>query len=454
METSADDERGCSKPRRRVSTVAPKFERISAKSPKRRRVSSPGPRKSAPKRLPSVGDSQLDADGETDPDVVEVEDELMQVSAEDAEYTNGARNPASGSAIGSKKITFDDLEHFYSGNPIDIDQNTDEQVAAPKPEARPRLQSPSPTTFPPPDGAAPESQAPASPTLSVPDPLFDSPSRHSDKALEIERDPSLPHHRARAANPLIKLIDTTTLETANKQSRITAKARLMSIHTAEAPSASGPSRDIAKRSGKPGPGRSSSGLIAKNRSSLLTATKGTLRSVKGNFPSTTVQRDQPDEIEEAPIARGSTEGDNHNLLVTSWSDEDIAVDHQTMSSSQPGPPSGDELLKLAGLQTDQETLPDYEDDSAVQPQKAEETQGSNSTSAPAKEELPNESSVEATEGCKASDRVADASPSSSVPAAGQQTSAPIIDDPSVSSVVAPPVDEAVKKKYSMPYLSG
>ena len=449
VQITADDGWGYSK--RRVSTVAPKNGGISTGPPKRRRVSSPGPRKSAPKRLPSVGDSQLDADGETDPDVVEVEDELMQVSTEDAEEDAtgaGYSATASGSVNGPKKISFDDLEHFYSDNPIDIDQNTDEQVAGPKPESRPRLQSP-PTTFPPPNDATSESQAPPSPTLSSPDPLFDSPSLFSDKASE---DPMLPHHRARVANPLVKLIDATTLQTRNKQSRITAKARLMSIHSAEVPSTSGPSRNTAKRGGKPGPGRSSSGLVTKNRSSLLTATKGTLKSIKGKFRGTTIERDQPDEIEEAPLARGTTEGDT--LLVTSWSDEDVVVaqDHQTISNSQPGPPpSGDELLKLAGLQTDPETLPDYEDDSAAQLQEVEKIQESNVTSAPAQEELPNRSSVEVTEGYKASDHVADASPSGSE--VEKQTSIPVIDDPSVPSDIVPPADEAVKKKYSILHLN-
>ncbi|KAG8217700.1 hypothetical protein J3R82DRAFT_5856 [Butyriboletus roseoflavus] len=442
VQITAVDEWGLPKPKRRVSTAAPENGAISAKSPKRRRVSSPGPRKSAPKRLPSAGDSQLDADGETDPDIVEVEDELMQVSAEDAEEdTAGAQDlaTASGSVNGHKKISFDDLEHFYSDNPIDIDQNTDESVTAPKPEARPQLQSPPPTTFPPPDDTTSESQLLPSPTLSSPDPLFDSPSRFFEKAPEIQKDPMLPHHRARVANPLVKLIDTTTSETSSRQSRITAKARLMSIHTVEVPSTSGPSRNIAKRGGKPGPSRSSSGLVTRNRSSLLTATKGTLKSIKGNYTGTTLERDVPDEIEDAPVAGGTSGGEK--LLVTSWSDEDVVVDHhhQTMS--------GDQLLKLAGLQTDPETLPDYEDDSATQPQKVEEIHGSSLTSAPAQEELPNQSSVEIIEGCKASDQVVDASPS--VSEAGQQTSIPVIGDPSDGTDVAPPADEAVKKNIEL-----
>ncbi|KAF8559757.1 hypothetical protein OG21DRAFT_484841 [Imleria badia] len=449
VESTVDDEWGYSK--RKVSTANPKNGRTSPRLPKRRRASLPGPRKSAPKRLPSAGDSQLDADGETDPDVVEVEDELMQVSAEDAEEDNAKPATASGSANGSEKITFDDLEHFYSGNPIDIDQNTDEQVAVRKLETRPRLQSPPPATLLPPDDAVPDSQAPASPALSSSDPLFDSPSHLFDEAPEIQRDLILPPHRARAANPLVKLIDTAMPETTSKQSRITAKARLISMHTADVSSASGPSRGIANRGGKPGPGRSSSGLITKHRSSLLTATKGALKSVKGKLAGATSERDQPDEIEEAPAA-GKSEGDK--LLVTSWSDEDVKQDHQAMSNAQPDPPpSGDELLKLAGLQIDVETLPDYEEDPAAQSQDVG-AQGSKTTSTPAEEELslPNQSLVEVTEMSKASDHVADASPS--VSKAEQKAPTPVASDPSVPPVVAPPADEAVKKKYSIPHLNG
>ncbi|KAF8136559.1 hypothetical protein EV363DRAFT_1544509 [Boletus edulis] len=442
VEVTMGDEWGYSKPRRRVSTAELKNGGTSARSPRRRRASSPGLKKSAPKRLPSVGDSQLDADGETDPDVVEVEDELMQVSAEDAEDDNTrTRDPAtaSGSTDVSKKITFDDLEHFYNGNQIDIDQNADEQVPVQKPETRSRLHSPPATVLHSDDAA----QTPASPPLSPSDPLFGSPSHLSDEASEGRSEPILPAHRARAANPLVKLLDATTQETTSKQSRITAKARLMSIHTTGAPSTSG-SRGVAKRGGKPGPGRSSSGLISKNRSSLLTSTKGSLKSVMGNFTGTTVERDQPDEIEEAP---GKAEGDK--LLVTSWSDEDVAAgeDHQAMSNPQLGPPpSGDELLKLAGINADTEALPDYEDDAATQPQ-AVETQGSGTTSAPAEAVLPNQPLIEVTVESKTSDHVADPSPSLSK--AEHDAPAPVTGDPSVSPAVTPLVDEAVKANIEL-----
>ena len=411
---------------------------MSTRAPKRRRASSPGPQKSGPKRLPSVGDSQLDADGETDPDVVEVEDELMQVSAEDAEeHTTGSRYSATASGIrnGSGDITFDDLEHFYSGNPIDIDQNTDEQMAVQKPETRTRPQSPSPAT------SLPHDDVPASPTISSYDPLFDSPSRSSDKPLEIAGDSVLPHHRVRAAKPLVKLVHATTLESTGKQSRITAKARLMSLHATDAPPTGGSSGNIAKR-GKPGPGRSSSGLITKNRSSLLTVTKGALKSVKGKFVST-LEHDQADEIEEAPDTGSATEGDK--LIDTSWSDEDAVVDQgQTTLDSRSGPPpSGDELLQLAGLETDPEPLPDYEDEPAAQPQELGAMRTSGIASAPA-DGPPNQSSIKIVEELKETDHAADTSPS--IPEMEQRASAPVISSPSAVSVAAALVDEAVKKK--------
>lgn len=444
---SANDERGPSKPKRSVSTVDLKNGGSSSRPAKRRRASSPGLRKSAPKRMPSASDSQLDADGETDPDVVEVEDELMQVSPEDPEEDNASTRhaaPASGSADGSKKISFDDLEHFYSGNPIDIDQHADEQVAVQKPGSRPPAPSPPPAAV---DDVVPDSQAPTSPALSSSDPLFGSPPRLSEEVPESQRDSPLPPHRARVANPRIKLIDTTTPDTIGKQSRITAKARLISVQTTDSPSTSG-SSGVVKRGSKPGPGRSSAGLVGtKNRSSLLTATKGALKSVKGKFAGTTVERDQTEEIEEASAAHGRTQEDK--LLITSWSDDNLAVDkdHQVSNPQPDLPPSGDELLKLAGLQTDMETLPDYEDDSATQPQDVE-TKGSSLTLAPTEEGLAKSPVEGVMEDIKASDLVAGVSPA--VAEAKEKASTPGTTEPSVPPAVAPPADEAVKLKYGIP----
>ncbi|KAF9227699.1 hypothetical protein BS17DRAFT_774173 [Gyrodon lividus] len=352
------------RPQRRVSVGGrQKNEKKPVKSPKRRRASSPGPRKSALKRLPSAGDSQLDADGETDPDAIEVE-ELTQMSAEDAaEHSalRGLSNTDNASEVGANEIGFDDLEHFYSGNPIDIEQTADESEPV-QAETRPRPQ-PQFAPVPTPDCQTSEPRAPASLAPSSPDPLFDSPSRFPDEAQETSRDPSVPFHRVRAANPLVKLIDTSAAETKSTESRITAKARLMSIPSFSTSSTAGPSRSTAKRGAKPASDRSS-GLVNRNRSSLLTATKGTLKSVKGRFTATNMESDQPDDIE------GALASQERRFTITSWSDEgavaDNDIDAQTVTHLESAPhPSGDEFVKLDELLKDAETLPDYEDDSTA-----------------------------------------------------------------------------------------
>ncbi|KAG9318664.1 hypothetical protein JVU11DRAFT_757 [Chiua virens] len=439
VQSTADDD-GYSRSRK-LSTRGQRNGRAgtSAKSTKRRRASSPGPRKPTPKRLPSVGDSQLDADGETDPDVVEVEDELMHVSTEDAdEEVAGARPsvPTKESANGAEKVEFEDLEHFYSGNPIDIDQTADETTVVQKPGNQPRSETPPPAT--------PTDAVPTSPTPSAHNPLFDSPPRPSDKASEVQKDP-LPHHRTRTAKPLVKFLDPTTVEASSKQTRITAKARLLSVSAKDASSASGPSSNTAKRGKKPGPGRSSSGLTTRNRSSLLTADKGTLKSVKGKYATTASEQDQPDEIEEAPLPGDNSKAEGDKLIVTSWSDEDVVDQDKAASNSQPDPPlSGKELLRLAGIHQDSETLPDYEDNTAGQPQGVEETQASNSTSAPVEEESRDSSSVKVTEESKAGDHIANTS--LSVPEVAQQAATPVTGE---APVVAPPIDDAVKNNIEL-----
>ena len=106
------------------------------------------------------------------------------------------------------------------------------------------------------------------------DPLFDSPEITSP-----ERRPSssLPSHRARAANPLIKMVDEDPSFGPGVGSAISTKARLLA-QNGMGVSGEGSSAGPAS---KPGPGRSSQGLQAKNRSSLLVFEKGSLKSLKG-----------------------------------------------------------------------------------------------------------------------------------------------------------------------------
>ncbi|KAF8844452.1 hypothetical protein BDN67DRAFT_1065964 [Paxillus ammoniavirescens] len=416
---------------RRVSGGGQRDVKKPAKSPRRRRASYPGPRKSAPKRLPSAGDSQLDADGETDPDAIEVDDELAQMSTEDAAERPALRGRSNANNTldgGANSIEFDDLDHFYSGNTIDIEQSAE----APEPIQERKTRGPQTSKL----------RVPTSPAPSSPDPLFDSPS---DQAWEATRDPSVPFHRSRAANPRVKLIDTTTAETKGAESRITAKGRLMSLPVSSASSSAGRSQSTAKRGAKPGPGRSSSGFN-KNRSSLLTATKGILQSVKGKFTATNVGSVKPDEIEEAPAAVASEE---RKFTISSWSDEDVVaepgLDDQTVAHAESASfASGDGSLKSTGQQKDTEMLPDYEDDSAAQENVAE--QPSSPGSAKVEDKSPEQSAAVATSGTKTiiadaadsvTDLVAQASDSAIEP------SAPSIDPTTATA------EEAAKKSVEL-----
>lgn len=330
----------------------------------RRRASSPGPRRMISRRLPSVTDSELDAEGEIDPDIEidsrEVEDALMQSSVEDGDERSRKQESVAKNGSGTRDIAvFDDLEHFHGGQPIEIEQTNLEDmevtcmVSAPEAEHSP-------------------TQKRGSPTPSSPDPLFDSPPHSKATTRERSEDSSVPFHRARAANPLVKIMEAPVPQTS--ATAITAKARLMTMPTAGA-SGAVPVRATAKRGrgGKPGPGRLSANLLTKNRSSLLTATKGKLSTVKGTFTPANTTRDQPEEIEEVPPAWETGES---GLAITSWSDGDaVGVtdgDHVSRASADPKP-SGMELLKLAGVENDA-TLPDFEE-ATPQEKSTEDPQG-------------------------------------------------------------------------------
>ncbi|KAJ6502442.1 hypothetical protein C8R45DRAFT_619835 [Mycena sanguinolenta] len=131
-----------------------------------------------------------------------------------------------------------------------------------------------------------------------------------------EDGPSAPGHRGRAAKPKEPLVkkadDFTPLDGA-----ISAKARLRkeASDNKEAPVA-GPSSSPRKSPRKPGPGRSSAGMVGKNTSSLLTFEKGALKTVKGKFTSRAAEDDT----------------------------------HVNDTVATPAvPPTSDELLKLGGL---------------------------------------------------------------------------------------------------------
>jgi hypothetical protein len=297
--------------------------------------------------------TDTDAVGEPDMDVFgdakEVEDELMQTSPDSRDTRDTTESRAGPAKVDETAVVFQDLQR-YSPDPedtIEVAQVVTEDESPPVDEGR-----------------------------SSPDPLFDSPSQLGKSGSSAE--PAMPSHRAQAANPLVKLIDAPQM-IKNPEVAIPAKARLISRqHSDSTQSASG-SNGIQKTRPKPGPGRSVAGLLGKNRSSLLTAGKGGLTSLKGRFKPTNNTREETESIEDVP-APSRVAG--RDLTITSWSDEDATgeTDHEHQGTAPlaeqieaaPSPDpivpalSGYELLKLAGLDPDADMLPAFEDGANVE----------------------------------------------------------------------------------------
>jgi hypothetical protein len=185
------------------------------------------------------------------------------------------------------------------------------------------------------------------------DPLFNSPKANrmslpGRSASANDESASLPSHRARAANPLIKMADDPNLGL-GMDSAIAAKARLAT--NGETSSKGGPSRAAAS---KPGPARSSQGLQAKNRSSLLVFQKGSLQTRKGKYgPS----ESNPDG---SHSGSGQVDQDDGNR----WGDDSMVIDDVVVLDASPVKvPTGQELLEMAGLkEVDAEALPDFVED--------------------------------------------------------------------------------------------
>lgn len=166
-------------------------------------------------------------------------------------------------------------------------------------------------------------------------PLFDEPRE------------KIPTVRARLAESRVKMIDDPNLR--NIEGAIPAKANAfarMNIEPSSSKSTallSSPPGD--KKRSKPGPGRSSTGLMrVKNTSSLLTFSKGSLKTVKGKY------------------VEGKTQGHTADLKIRDDPPDIVEVDDAIGENPPPAPPTGEELLQLAGLDTEiADALPDYED---------------------------------------------------------------------------------------------
>ncbi|KAF8965253.1 hypothetical protein BDZ97DRAFT_1812837 [Flammula alnicola] len=171
--------------------------------------------------------------------------------------------------------------------------------------------------------------------------IQDVPNSDIDQLFEEDPARRIPAHRVRQANPRVKLVDDPNLSTI--EGTIATKAR--AVERANAGSSSSipvQSSSTQKTRPKPGPGRSSTGLMQKNKSSLLTAEKGALKSVKGKYVAS-----------KSSTAKTST----------SQGPNSMEVDPVVNKS----PPSAEELLQLAGLDAKAaEALPDFEDEAVEQ----------------------------------------------------------------------------------------
>ncbi|KAG1803760.1 uncharacterized protein HD556DRAFT_1330159 [Suillus plorans] len=333
---------------KRVRAFGPKSKAKSSAPAKQRRASSPGPRGARQLSLTKLTDT--DAEGELDMElfgeVEEVEGELMQTGPDDPDAQDIPNSHADPPKVNGTIVEFEDLRSYSPDiqDTIEVSQVLSEDVILSANEGP-----------------------------SSPDPLFDSlPQSRNGTPAES----AVPLHRARAANPLVKFIDAAPLMDKNSGAAIPAKTRLIAGQPSSSSQHNGSSASHKTQS-KPGPGGRSRG---KNRSSLLTAVKGSLTSVKGRFGRAKDVREESQAIENAPAPSHIPE---HEFAIASWSDEDAAgeTDHEHQANTSlagqmepvdtpaPAPlpvPSGQELLEIAGLKPDADALPDFEDEANVE----------------------------------------------------------------------------------------
>ncbi len=141
--------------------------------------------------------------------------------------------------------------------------------------------------------------------------------------------PSMPLHRARVANPLVKIL--------NDHHMASLRSHELDQEASSDTPASPPRR-------KPGPGRSSDGLLFRP-ATLLTAEKGKLKSVKAKD-------------------RLGSRAKRANGMATEDDDEppQQATEMTIVQDIPVQPPDPNEILELAGLDPGSESLPDFEDE--------------------------------------------------------------------------------------------
>ena len=170
--------------------------------------------------------------------------------------------------------------------------------------------------------------------------LVSSNPRKTDEATEISPNPSAPTLKKpshRSAKPLIRFVDQPFLPA--MEGAIAVKARITGLRTPDGDTANEPqnSSAVAPSKPRPGPGRLSVGL-KKNKSSLLTFEKGSLKTVRGSYAKAEkATRNEPE------------------IISTDMSDN-------VPATQSPAPPEPAELLQLAGVDTQGvDTLPSYEE---------------------------------------------------------------------------------------------
>lgn len=157
----------------------------------------------------------------------------------------------------------------------------------------------------------------------------------------------VPTLRTRLTEPRVKMIDDPNLS--NIEGAIPTKAYVARMNTDPSSSkstvlSSNPPQSDIRRS-KPGPGRSSAGLkVKKNVSSLLTFSKGSLTTVRGKYH------------------KEGSQAHTSNLTVRDDPPDIVEVDNAINEKPSPTPATAEELLRLAGLDTEiADALPDYDD---------------------------------------------------------------------------------------------
>ncbi len=180
------------------------------------------------------------------------------------------------------------------------------------------------------------------------DPLFDEPTK------------KVPEHINRKENPLVKLVDGPNLDF---QGAISAKVRAIRDVN---PSSSSQSLSNATQRARPGPGRSSTGLTLKHsmKSSLLTAEKGAMKTIKGKYK------------------KEATSTIGQDFQASGRSGSPILVDEDPLDdNASKVVPSAGELLQMAGLDGTAVDLPEFDEVGEKDEKEEKETQVDPTTNA-------------------------------------------------------------------------